>query len=290
MATIDLLAPLSEDSPCGADLQWDADMLAMEQTMLATRSEEEAVVEGEQVARDAGTFDDVLRLAEGLCARTKDLRVLATLAEARWRTIGISAFADTMADLAAIVETWPDGRNGVHPRADEEDGDLGERAAPLGKLLYGIPDLVRTVGWGPQGEGTGEERLETGQNLRHVFTRWEERLGPALGASLPSVSDAWQALRPYAPSVAENTEEATEMVADEVTPTLAKTVDPWDLIERAEDLMQISAPHSPALPVLGMLLRWREKNIIDVMLAMRASGVTLEQLLEAIRVQMEQPA
>ena len=203
--------------------------------------------------------------------------------------MGISAFASTIADLAAVIELWPDHHEGVHPRADEEDGDLGERAAPLGKLLNRIPELARTVGWGPQGEGTGAERLELAQNLRHVFTRWDERLGPALGTSLPVVSDAWQALRPYAPSIADDAEAGDEADEDELAPTaVSRSADPWELIERAEELMQVSAPHSPALPVLGMLLRWREKNIIDVMLAMRASGVTLEQLLEAIRMQMEQ--
>ena len=113
--------------------------------------------------------------------------------------------------------------------------------------------------------------------------------GSALGSSLPSVTDAWVALRPFAPSVAEDIDEATEMAQDEDTPTLARTVDPWELLERAEELMQVSAPHSPALPVLRMLLRWREKDIIDVMVAMRGAGLTLEQLLEAIRMLMEQP-
>ena len=60
MALTDLMAPLSESDPCGADLQWDADMLALDQTMLAAQAEDEAVVDGQQVARDAATFDDVI--------------------------------------------------------------------------------------------------------------------------------------------------------------------------------------------------------------------------------------
>ncbi len=286
----ELTAPVADDNPCGADLQWDADMMALEQTMLAAVAEDEAVVEGEQVAREVGTFDDVIRMAEALCARTKDLRVLAILAEAHWHAGGLVAFADAMAALVAVVEAWPDVGTGVHPRADPEDGDLAERAAPLGKLLYRIPVLARTVGWG-DGEATGDEQRDTALLLHQVFAEWEDRLGAALRTSLPAAGEAWQALQPFAlleadPAALQDTDAAPDAEGTEARS--AAPADPWQLIERAEELMRMTAPHSPALPVLGMLLRWRNMNIIDVMLAMRASGLTLEQLLEAIRMQMEQ--
>lgn len=286
-----LTNPVSEESPCGADLQWDPDMLTLDQAMVAALAEDEGVVEGERVARDATNFDDVIRMAEALCARTKDLRVLTSLAEARWHGQGMAAFAATLEAIAVVVETWPDGREGVHPRADEDDGDLGERAAPLGKLLYRIPNLARTVGWGPGGEGTLDTRHAVSQNLRSVFLEWEERLSPALGRSLPSITEAWQALRAFAQSSAESAEDAAAESAEQgagSTAVAVRTADPWELLERAEELMRETAPHSPALPILGVLLRWRNMNIIEIMLAMRTSGITLEQLLESLRVQSEQ--
>ena len=288
----ELTAPVAQDNPCGADLQWDADMMALEQTMLAAVAEDEAVVDGERVAREVETFEDVIRMAESLCARTKDLRVLTILAEAHWHMAGVSAFAEAMATLVAVVEAWPDGSSGVHPRADPEDGDLAERAAPLGKLLFRIPILASTVGWGPNGEGTVDERRETAHNLHQAFDDWQDRLGPALHSSLPAVAEAWQALQPFAALGAEDAAPQDTEAASDATASVApvRTTDPWELIQRAEELMRETAPHSPALPVLGMLLRWRNMNIIDVMLAMRASGLTLEQLLEAIRMQSEQQA
>ena len=286
-----LTNPVSEDSPCGADLQWDPDMLALDQAMVAALAEDESVVEGERVARDATNFEDVIRMAETLCARTKDLRVLTSLAEARWHGLGLAAFASTLEAIAVVVETWPEGREGVHPRADEDDGDLGERAAPLGKLLYRIPALAHTIGWGPSGEGTVDERQEVARNLRSVFLEWEERISPALGSSLPSITDAWQALRAFAQGGVEDAGAAAEEAAPGAAGAAAvavRTADPWELLERAEELMRETAPHSPALPILGVLLRWRDMNIIDIMLAMRTSGITLEQLLESLRVQSEQ--
>ena len=45
--------------------------------------------------------------------------------------------------------------------------------------------------------------------------------------------------------------------------------------------------HSPAVPLLRLLAGWRSLEIIDIVEKMKASGVTLEQLMESVKRQTE---
>ena len=61
--------------------------------------------------------------------------------------------------------------------------------------------------------------------------------------------------------------------------------DAWDLVERAAEAMAGQDRHSPALPVLRMLVGWRSLDIIDIAGVLKRSGISLEQLLESINKQ-----
>ena len=277
------LTPVSEDDPCGPDLRWDADFLALGDKFAAAAAQgAAAVVDGEVEAAPEGAFDEVAELACALSERTKDVRVLAIHAEASWRQGGLAAFADAMQDLAGVVETWPGGEDGIHPRADEVDGDLGERAAALGKLLNQIPTLAATVGWG--GQVGDAERVASAVALKDVFGAWTARFEPAFGVDLPASGEAWRALQSLvgtlaAPAAADD-ETAAGVVA--VPPT-----DAWDLIDQALERMVEQDHHSPALPLLRLLSSWRTLGIIDIADRMRGSGVTLEQLLASVKQQTQ---
>ncbi len=292
MAVEALIAPVSGADPCGSDLEWDPAMIQLDQAMSAALAQNEAVVEGEQIGADGPSFEGIIRIAEELSARTKDIRVLCIYAEACWRDQGLPGFAEAMEALAAVIETWPDPATGVHPRADEEDGDLGARAAPLGRLMYQLPVLARTVGWGTE-RPEQAVRVATGQLLRQVFETWEERLGPALGPSLPSQREAWGALQSFAAEAqqGESALEAADAGGAEGEPNLAGSAsgeaaaDPWELIDRALKRMTVIDRHSPALPILQLLLSWREVGIMEIAESMKGSGITLEQLLESIKAQ-----
>ncbi len=289
MASSVFLAPVEGEDPCGPDLRWDPAFVQLLQSLdAAVAGDDDSVADAQRAGSDVPTLEEVAEMAQALGARTKDLRVLVIYAEARWRDRGLAAFADAMEELACVVETWPGPDDGVHPRADEEDGDLGERAAPLGRLLNSIPSLVSIVGWGKPVEIS--ERAMVSGTLRGVFEAWESRLGPSFGPSLPSKGEAWRSLQSIAGPVVE-VEGDGEGEAGETSPAApgAPPVDVWDLIERAAESMTRQDRHSPALPILRLLASWRARGLIEIAESMKASGVSLEQLLDSIKKQIDQP-
>ena len=291
--TTALTTPVPGDDPCGADVQWDPAMMRLDQMMTAAIAQDEAVVDGDRVTSGSPTFEEIRRMAEELCTRTKDVRVLAIFAEACWHDRGLASFAEAMETLVVVAETWPDPDSGVYPRADADDGDLSIRAAPLGKLLYRVPSLAQTVGWGGE-RPESPHRRTTGTLLRGVFEAWQTRLEPAFGPRLPVRRDAWAALQPFVAEAggAPEQEAAPDVVAGDgsdapVSVALPEAADPWDLIDRAAMRMTVVDRHSPALPILRLLASWRDVGIIEIADAMKASGLSLEQLLESIKAQTE---
>ena len=278
-----LLVPIEGDDPCGPDLRWDPAFVALGRSLAAAvaRDDEQSVLDAELARADTPTYEDIAEMARALCARTKDLRVFTVYAEARWRDRGLVAFAGAMETLASAAERWPGPRDGIHPRAAEEDDDLGERAAALGKLANTIPALVDIVGWGEPPEISA--RADCANLLKGVFDAWTARLEPAFGPDLPSPRSAWTALRTLIGT------EALPVTAGE-SPVEVATAEParadaWDLVERAADAMAGQDRHSPALPVLRMLAGWRSLDIIDIAGVLKRSGISLEQLLESINKQ-----
>ena len=251
-------------------------------------TETTSIVDAEQAmsSTSAPAYHEVLEMAETLSSKTKDLRVLAIYAESCWRGQGLPAFAVAMEDLVSVAETWPDPDGGVHPRADEEDGDLGERSAPIGRLLNRIPTLANTIGWGDREDAP--QRAEASSGLKDIFDRWDERLGPALGEALPPKGDAWRTLSKILGG-GEGAPEAAEAQAEGGPGTPHPTANAWDTITRAAELMARQDHHSPALPMLRLLATWRDREIIDISKTMRESGISLEQLFDSIDHQLNPP-
>ena len=281
-----ILQPVTEQDPCGPDLRWDSEYLALVDAFEAAEAAEAkgaaSIVEGELVQSPGHAFDEVVDRAVALSARTKDIRVLAIYVQARWRHAGLAAFADGMADLLAVQERWPDGGDGIHPRADDSDDDLGERAAALGRLLNRIPVLAATSGWGTD----DSDRSACAEKLRAVFAAWTERLQAAFGSQVPSPTTAWQGLEALvgSGSMRPGESEGDDNPADGPR---AGSVDAWDLVDQALKRMRDQDHHSPALPLLRLLSSWRSLGIIEIVDRMKSSGVTLEQLMESVKRQTQ---
>lgn len=288
MTIPDLLVPVREDDPCGPDLRWDPEFLRLTQALdAAIVSRDDPVVDGERAASDTMTFETVVDLAGALSRRTKDLRIMAIHAHASWHQGGLVAFADAMAGLVDAVEAWPDHLGGIHPRADEEDGDLGERGASMGKLLNLVPGLASTTGWG--GNPEISQRVRTAEMLKDIFDAWSQRLEPAFDRDLPSCIEAWAALRKLLGDVPSTRPESGEPqdAQDALGPPAMQDANAWDTIGRAAELMAEQDHHSPALPILRMLMGWRDLDIIQIAEKMQSSNLSLEQLFDAIRRQNE---
>ena len=111
-----LLAPLDGPQPCGPNLEYDADTLALES---AARGKPEQQYGDTIIAAEAPDWRDVEERAAALLRRTRDLRIAMTWLRARTRLDGLGGFAGTLAVIAGWVERYWDD---VHPQLDPDDG------------------------------------------------------------------------------------------------------------------------------------------------------------------------
>ena len=110
-----LLEPISEESPCGEDLEYDLEFGELERAAQPVADQQigDTVVE-----RQEPDWRTVRDLASGLFQRTKDLRIAVLLARAVVHIDGLAAFGDALAVIRGLVERYWDG---VHPRLDPDD-------------------------------------------------------------------------------------------------------------------------------------------------------------------------
>ncbi|CCG88437.1 type VI secretion system protein TssA [Erwinia piriflorinigrans] len=86
-----LLAPITPDRPCGDNLEYDADYMAMDQAS-AGKAEQQF---GETIIpAEPADWSKVERLALDLLGRSKDLRVMLALTRAWTQLKGLSGYAD----------------------------------------------------------------------------------------------------------------------------------------------------------------------------------------------------
>ena len=285
MANAKLLEPIEGDEPCGADMRWDADFIQFIQDFEALKSHQNegvGVIEGELAGSNILSAEEILNKAEDLCTKTKDLRVMALYVEGCWYDGGLGAFAEALEDLVTAIQTWPDINEGIYPRADEDDGDLSERLGPVSLLLRQIPALANTIGWGEK-QPEISERQRISDILKGIFNSWSKDTGDAFEGDPPSCINALKSLKPFLDEGGAAPTEATAETGGEAT--MQVSADAWDLIERAAEVMALQDRHSPALPLLRLMSKWRVASLIEISDQMKVSGVTLEMFLESIKKQ-----
>ncbi|ARJ41279.1 hypothetical protein B1H58_04130 [Pantoea alhagi] len=85
-----LLAPVSSEKPCGENLEYDADYMAMNQ---ASEGKAEQQFGDTIIPAEPADWNKVERLATGLLTRTKDLRVMLALTHAWTHMKGLPGYA-----------------------------------------------------------------------------------------------------------------------------------------------------------------------------------------------------
>lgn len=142
MSTVDvakILQPVPGDSPCGADLEYTPEFLALFQKAVPKPARQVGAQEvpGEEP-------DWVAIKAEALAGLnlTKDLRLLVLLSRALVHTDGLAGFVDGMRAMRGLVTShWAD----LYPRLDAEDGnDPAMRVNALASLTDSA-GLVRSL-------------------------------------------------------------------------------------------------------------------------------------------------
>lgn len=112
-----LLVPVSEDRPCGDDLEYDADFMALE---AASRGKEEQQFGDTIIPAEEPDWQSVIPSCLALFERSKDLRVAFVLLRGIVKTEGVVGFVAGLKLIVALLDRyWPC----LHPMLDVEDNN-----------------------------------------------------------------------------------------------------------------------------------------------------------------------
>lgn len=130
-----LLEPISDESPCGPDLEYAPDFIALEE---AVRIEPEQQFGATIVAAEGPDWSEVLKLSLDVLAQSRDLRVAVFVLYAQLNGNGFDGLAQGLSLLRAYLERFWDC---IHPQLDPDD-DLDPTARV--NIIASIcdPDLV----------------------------------------------------------------------------------------------------------------------------------------------------
>jgi len=137
----DLLAEVSVDEPCGADMEYDSLFQEMERASEGKEAQEM----GDSVkAAEPPDWRTVKKNAIEILASSKDLRAVAYLTQAALHTEGWTGFASGLQAVEGLIKTyWTD----FHPNLDPDDnndpimrvniiGSLGNEDGALGSCQH----------------------------------------------------------------------------------------------------------------------------------------------------------
>ena len=110
-----LLAPVSQDMPCGPDLEHEPDFMALEQD---SKGKPERIMGDTVVQAVEPDWADIEARAEALFPLTKDLRVAILLLRAKTCLEGLLGFSSGLALIRELLSRHWDS---VHPCLDPED-------------------------------------------------------------------------------------------------------------------------------------------------------------------------
>jgi len=110
-----LLSPVSEDFPCGEDLEYDPQFLQLER---AAVGQPERIMGDAVLAAEPPQWRDISQQAEQLLQRSKDLRVCHFLLQGALAVEGLRGLADTLSLVQQLLENhW----QALHPQLDADD-------------------------------------------------------------------------------------------------------------------------------------------------------------------------
>jgi len=133
-----LLAPISDDAPCGADLRYEREY---DQLRDLRREDDASLPTGVwQSTLKRANWPEVERLTTTLLLeRSKDLMLSAWLGEAWLHLQALDGLPGSLALIAGLCERYPEH---LHPQAD--DGDQSWRAIPLEWLVRRYSEVLLT--------------------------------------------------------------------------------------------------------------------------------------------------
>jgi type VI secretion system protein ImpA len=120
-----LLAPISADSPCGDDLEYDAAFLELERI---AQGQPERQMGDAVLPAEPPEWPRVKQHAIDLFSRSKDLRVASILLRSSLAISGLPGFAQSLVLISELLnQYWAE----LHPRLDPDDNDPTSRINAL---------------------------------------------------------------------------------------------------------------------------------------------------------------
>ncbi|WP_158527340.1 type VI secretion system protein TssA [Pelagibaculum spongiae] len=110
-----LLEPISDETPCGEDLEYDPKFMELFQIAEEKNEQQfgDTIIEAEEV-----DWKSIKKIATDLTKKTKDLRVLILLAKSSLKQDGFGSFSEALSLIAQLIEnSW----DGIHPELDPDD-------------------------------------------------------------------------------------------------------------------------------------------------------------------------
>ena len=156
----ELALPISEDQPCGPDLEYDTEFVVLQ----ARATPREAAQYGDFVApTEALNWPELERDCQRLLLRTKDIRLLTLFLRCRTRLDQAEGLRDGLALLYALLTAFPEQ---IHPQLEidgEEEPDLRANAVAVLADPQGLLADVREITL-----GSNATRLQV-RDIEHAF-------------------------------------------------------------------------------------------------------------------------
>ncbi|HEU4373526.1 MAG TPA: type VI secretion system protein TssA [Telluria sp.] len=173
MFTIEeLLAPVSEDHPCGEDLAFSSELDAIAK---ARQADDPSIEQGAWITtlKEADWKFVASGCAKLIKTRSKDLRLAVWLAEASAKTAGFRGLGDSLLVAAALCERYWDG---LYPQPDESGFE--QRVGNLCWIAMRAPQLAREVAL-TEGAATAFSLID----FESARSRGAEQEGPDVDAA-----------------------------------------------------------------------------------------------------------
>ena len=239
-----LLAPIGDASPCGDDLEYDADFMAL---VAQAQGKPEQQFGDTVIPAVEPEWREVGEKAESILRRSKDVRAAVLLLRASTRMQGVEGFAAGLRLLNGLLDTFWDG---IHPKLDaDDDNDPTMRLnalAPLTDEAMGLRDLYEAqVGIA---RGVGPIRVRDIAIAHNALTA----VGGEAGYSIAQVQGGLEAIQSERPEaiqaalgVPAQVEQLKKLIADRTGRADAFDFDPLRAIARVLQKACASASGSP---------------------------------------------
>ena len=134
-----LYCPVSPLSPCGDNPDDDPQFLMLQASL---RPKSDAEYGDYYQAAEPINWTDCATLANGLLAKSKDIRLIIILMRCRIKTTGLSALADGLQTLLDLLKLWPDE---LHPQLRDEEEFIPQLRANAFAELDDSPGLLADI-------------------------------------------------------------------------------------------------------------------------------------------------